>query len=130
MKIGAVEGVHNSFYNIHSVSGRLRTEEANVQNQDKLKPDETKQEITVKEEAPIERRKVTETDLEDFSTSLRKNSGYDYIGKDKDINRLDIEKAVSDMRKDQVLEQYQYFVGTVGLDGVQFGSEDGIVIRK
>lgn len=29
-----------------------------------------------------------------------------------DIARLDVERAISDMRRDQVLEQYQFFVGT------------------
>ena len=28
-----------------------------------------------------------------------------------DITSLDVEKAISDMKKDQVLEQYQFFVG-------------------
>ena len=28
-----------------------------------------------------------------------------------DIASLDVEKAVSDMKKDQVLQQYQFFVG-------------------
>ncbi len=34
------------------------------------------------------------------------------LGVDCDIARLDVERAISDMRKDQVLEQYQFFVGT------------------
>lgn len=49
--------------------------------------------------------------LEDVSLSFNKQDDYGYIGKDSDILSLDVEKAVSDMRKDQILQQYQYFVG-------------------
>ena len=38
------------------------------------------------------------------------------IGRDVDIKNLDMQKAVSDMKKDGILSQYQFFVGTnVGL---------------
>ena len=30
---------------------------------------------------------------------------------DSDINKLDVEKAISDLDKDQILMQYQYCVG-------------------
>ncbi len=32
-------------------------------------------------------------------------------GVDSDISKLDVEKALSDLKKDQVLQQYQFFVG-------------------
>ena len=32
-------------------------------------------------------------------------------GTDSDIRSLDVEQALSDMQKDQVLQQYQFFVG-------------------
>ena len=32
-------------------------------------------------------------------------------GSESDIHSLDVEKALSDMHKDQVLQQYQFFVG-------------------
>ena len=37
-------------------------------------------------------------------------------------------KAVSDMRKDEVLQEYQYFVGSS--QNFAFQSEDGVVIPK
>lgn len=65
--------------------------------------------------------------LEDISLSLNEPKVFEMKGQDSDINSLDIEKAVSDMQKDQVLMQYQYFVG----DANPFcESEDGIVIAK
>ena len=64
--------------------------------------------------------------LEDISLSLNEPNGFEMKGRDSDIASLDIEKAVSDMQKDQALMQYQYFVG----DSNVMGSEDGIVIAK
>lgn len=50
--------------------------------------------------------------LEDISLSFNKQSDFSHIGRDKDIRLLDVEKAVDDMRKDKILHQYQYFVGS------------------
>lgn len=65
--------------------------------------------------------------LEDISLSLNKSSEFDFKGSASDINSLDIEKAVSDMQKDEALMQYRYFVGN---DTPIFQSEDGVVIPK
>ena len=44
---------------------------------------------------------------------------FDKKGTDSDITKLDVEKAISDMRKKQVLVQYQCFVGeSMGQGGV------------
>ena len=64
--------------------------------------------------------------LEDISLSLNEPSSFSMKGKDSDISSLDMEKAVSDMQKDQALMQYQYFVGDTSL----VNNEDGIVIAK
>ena len=64
--------------------------------------------------------------LEDISLSLNEPKGFEMKGRDADIETLDMEKAVSDMQKDQALMQYQYFVGDSGI----MNSEDGIVIAK
>lgn len=50
-------------------------------------------------------------DAYDFAKTYRPGEVYDLKGADSDINSLDMEKAVSDMGKDQILQQYQYFVG-------------------
>ena len=46
------------------------------------------------------------------SNSYQPDAVYELKGVDSDIARLDVERAISDMRRDQVLEQYQFFVGT------------------
>lgn len=67
------------------------------------------------------------TALEDISLSFNKNETYDYIGSESEINTLDMQKAISDMQKDSVLQEYQYFVGN---SQNLFASEDGLVIPK
>lgn len=79
---------------------------------------------------------ITETDkrskianLENISLTFQKENTFDYIGSDSEIGNLDIQKAVSDMKKDQVLEEYQYFVGSA-VDNSISDTEDGRVLQK
>lgn len=64
-----------------------------------------KEEVLVGEQKP-------NAPLEDISITFHKQDDFGYIGRDSDIRSLDVEKAISDMRKDQILQQYQYFVGS------------------
>lgn len=64
--------------------------------------------------------------LEDVSLTFNKEETFDYIGQDASVKSLDMEKAISDMKKDSILEEYQYFVG----DSKNLFSDDGIVIAK
>ena len=47
----------------------------------------------------------------DYAQEYRAGETYELKGEDSDINTLDVAKAVSDLDKDQILQQYQYFVG-------------------
>ena len=47
----------------------------------------------------------------DYAQEYRAGETYELKGEDADINTLDVAKAVSDLDKDQILQQYQYFVG-------------------
>lgn len=73
-------------------------------------------------------------DLENISLSFHKEETYDYIGQDKDIRNLDMEKAISDMKKDSVLQEYQYFVGSAAaISGSGLPDDlagDGLVFLK
>lgn len=67
--------------------------------------------------------------LGDISITFNRQENFGYIGRDSDIHSLDVEKAIDDMKKDQVLQQYQYFVGSSrNLFAVE--STDGTVIQK
>lgn len=48
---------------------------------------------------------------EEFAKSYQPDAVYELKGVDSDITSLDMAKAISDLKKDQVLEQYQFFVG-------------------
>lgn len=67
--------------------------------------------------------------VQDLSLSFNLQEDYGYLGKDSNIEDLDVQKAISDMRKDQVLQQYQYFVGD-SRKLLQKASEDGLVFLK
>ncbi len=65
--------------------------------------------------------------LEDISLTFNRQDDFGYIGSESDIRSLDMEKAISDMRKDEVLQQYQYFVGSAR---AILDNPDGTVIAK
>lgn len=66
--------------------------------------------------------------LEDVSLSLQKADGFDLVGRDSDIHSLDMQKAISDMQRDKVLQQYHFFVGSARSMAQEAG--DGVVIAK
>ncbi|MBQ8279647.1 MAG: hypothetical protein IJZ23_07380 [Roseburia sp.] len=47
----------------------------------------------------------------DFVEQYQPDAVYEMKGADSDIHKLDIERAISDMKKDEVLLEYQFFVG-------------------
>ena len=47
----------------------------------------------------------------DYAKEYRTGETYEMKGVDADINKLDMTKAVSDLEKDQILLQYQFFIG-------------------
>ncbi len=88
------------------------------------------QELDRKPEAQaIERIDVHEIAPQDVSLSFVKNSEYATIGTQSDLKSLDMQKAISDMQRDSVLQDYQYFVGSSD-DLLKFEDEDGKVFLK
>ena len=67
--------------------------------------------------------------LEDVSLTFNKEDSFDMIGADVDIAGLDISKAISDMKRDSLLADYQKFVGP-SAEQLMAGLDDGIVIQK
>lgn len=51
------------------------------------------------------------SDINELSLTFNREESFGYIGKDKDVAALDVQKAISDMQKDHILQQYHYFVG-------------------
>ena len=75
---------------------------------------------------PVERKN---TALEDVSLTFLNDATYDMIGSESDLNKLDMQKAISDMQKDKILQDYNYFVGSSVMQQRNI-SEDGVVVAK
>ena len=48
---------------------------------------------------------------ENFAKRYQPDATYELKGTDSDISSLDVEKFMTDLKKDQVLQLYQFFVG-------------------
>lgn len=48
----------------------------------------------------------------EFAEQYQPDAVYEMKGADSDILKLDVEKAISDMKKDEVLLEYQFFVNS------------------
>lgn len=68
--------------------------------------------------------------LDDISLNFNSKDDYSYIGSDSDLGMLDMNKLISDMKKDKILEDYQYFVGSSQNMATQAANEDGMVFLK
>lgn len=66
-------------------------------------------------------------DLENISLTFNKEESFDYLGRESELMKLDMQKAISDMKKDSVLQDYQYFVGSAASF---MNTEDGLVFQK
>ena len=93
------------FYSYNSIKiNELRNQQLAVTTQEKAAKRES---VIEQEEVPVEQ---TFSSF-DFAQTYRPDATYELKGEDSDVSRLDVEKTLSDLEKDKVLEQYQYFVG-------------------
>ncbi len=73
--------------------------------------------------------RVNNASLEDISLTL-KVEDFNLVGKDSGLETLDMQKALSDLKKDQVLQEYNYFVGSALDSNLMNASDDGMVFQK
>ena len=103
--------IYERYANIYSQYGLDRVGSINVAPE---KQEEAKvQEVNNAPEASenyIEIRKPN-APIEDISLTSNKLDDFSYLGKDANIELLDIEKAMSDVEKDSIFKKYQFFVG-------------------
>lgn len=124
MAVGTI-GQYSGLNNVHSISNITQVDTGELLRQQNEKQDVKQVENTSQNQRiPVENAR-----LENISLGFNKSDTYDFIGRDKDTTNLDIAKAVDEMRKDQMLEQYQFFVGTRP-DDMMYQSGDGVVVRK
>ncbi len=86
--------------------------EAKASEQEEAKPNEIAaiETAEVSYDTPVKPAGV-DKGAEEFAKSYQPDAVYELKGVDSDITSLDMAKAISDLKKDQVLEQYQFFVG-------------------
>ena len=126
---------YGGFYNSYKVTDIPKVDVETVKKQDELKaaealaiPELPKTEVIPEEVKPDLRSKTA--DLDNISLTFNAGDDFSYLGSDFEIEKLDINRAISDMHKDKILEDYQYFVGTQGDSDVTYSGEDGKVLVK
>jgi len=76
------------------------------------------QEVSVAEETPVIGEAVvvsgTDNGAGDYAKQYEPDTVYEMKGAESDIFKLDMEKIISDMKKDEVLLEYQFFVNSAG----------------
>ena len=120
-------------YNSYSVRDIPKVDLETVKQQDALKEQEAQKlpeivEVPKEPAVPDNRSRVA--DLDNISLNFNTGDDYSYIGSDFELNNLDMEKAISDMKKDKMLADYQYFVGSAANLNETFANEDGKVLVK
>ena len=97
-----------SFYSYNSIKiNELRNQQiAAAKEAASVKEPEVEEENIVASPAP--QQNFTSYD---FAQQYNPDESYELKGVDSDVRKLDVQKAVSELDKDQVLRQYQYFVG-------------------
>lgn len=122
MTISGIRFSSWNYENIQKINGK------NIQsNQETLKKQQTVANEAVSSAVKAPKILATEQ-LEDFVFDFKKNKEFSMIGEESDIKNLDLTKTIADTKKDDLLDQYRYFVGE-GNSPVQYASLDGVVTR-
>ena len=118
---GGISSYYNRAYEIPTVTPQ------EVKKQDELQQTVPSLKDEVLETQALDNRSRT-ADLENISLTFNKEESYDYLGSESSLSGLDMQKAISDMKRDSVLQEYQYFVGNS--QNLFANPADGIVIPK
>lgn len=135
-----VGGIYDSFHNSYGVQQIQTTyvDDPNKVGRQVEEPDlnqqaglnEQSDNLTSVAEPVQENPASRMADLDQVSLKFNKEDSFEYIGMDSSLDNLDMQKAISDMQKDQVLQSYQYFVGSAGSLFGETSSQDGMVVLK
>ena len=138
MALNGLNGYISNYnaYNIPSATDNSQvrhnsadTIDAKVSSEQQQKPEEKKNSLDLTVEVPSREN----ASIENVAISFGQYDGnsIDLFG-DMGLASRDMKQAISGMQKDQLLHQYQYFVGK-DLSGQQSnivaGTEDGVVVR-
>ena len=98
--------IQAGFYDYNTIKNTQIQEESVPDTVDAVGKDTRVTEIT-----ETERDNKPDHGAAEYAKQYQPDAEYDLKEIASDITSLDVEKAISDMKKDQVLEQYQFFVG-------------------
>ena len=99
---------YSGFYNINNVSNihKNQVEEAPKATEEK------EEQVKVVSQEAIDAAKSKQTfGSYDYADQYRPTEDFEVRSTNSDLRSLDVERALSDMRKDQAIQQYQFFVG-------------------
>ena len=97
------------FYNYNTIKTAAENGESVEQAAKAQEAPAKVEEKTAVTEAPAKKQSFGSYD---YAQMYRPEATPELKGAESDIKSLDMEKAISDMQKDQILQQYQFFVGT------------------
>lgn len=121
---GGISSYYNRAYEIPSVTPEEVKKQEQQQQQQAASPVAKAEALEIQ---AIDTRSKT-ADLENISLTFNKEESYDYLGSESSLTGLDMQKAISDMKRDSVLQEYQYFVGSS--QNLFINPADGMVIPK
>ena len=126
---GFVQG-YNA-YNIPSVKDNAQINPA-AEGRESTAPVQEKEKPSLDLTVEVPSRENASIDNVAISFGQYDNSSIDLFG-DMGLASRDMKQAISGMQRDQLLHQYQYFVGSKDLAGkdsnVIAGTEDGVVVK-
>lgn len=105
-----ISGIRASvgFYEYNDIkSSELRSQQI----QDAQKIEEESERLAVQEVSSEAMESQQNFTAFDFAKQYEPNATYEMKGAESDLAMLDVEKLLSDVKKDAVLQQYQFFVG-------------------
>ena len=98
---------YSGFYNVNSISATHN----DVTVPKPMEAEQEEQKVERSEESVAAARSKQTFGAYDYAEQYRPTEDFEVNAKDSDLRSLDVQKAISDMRKDQAIQQYQVFVG-------------------
>lgn len=118
---------YEGFYDYNSIKlSQIRNQQVEALQKQDVNPD-----VDVQlEDKPVQVVPEQKFSSYDYAQQYRPDEEFDLKGIDSDINSLDAERVVSDLEKDQILQQYQYFVGDDAFMTVRMKQPEDMILRS
>ena len=101
---------YSGFYNVNKISQTNRNA-APVEEAPAISREDGGVSLSVSKQSLEAARNRQTFGSYDYANQYRPTENFEVKSQNSDLRSLDVEKAISDMRKDQAIQQYQVFVG-------------------